>query len=65
MTGPDLRAGNQSRNQSRVDVSETLPKEQEIPLPQMHEDQRKLPQKLEPLAGTSGPRMDGGFPSCK
>ena len=65
MSGPDLRAGNKSRNQSRIDVSETLPKEQETPLPQMHQDQRKLLQKLEPLAGTSDPRMDGVFPSRK
>ena len=65
MSGPDLRSGNKSHNQSRVDVSEPLPKEQEIPLPQIHQDQRRLPQKPEPLAGTLDPRMDGVFPSCK
>jgi len=65
VSGPDLRSGNKSRNQSHVDVSEPLPKEQEIPLPQMHQDQQKPLQKLEPLAGTSDPRMDGVFPSRK
>ena len=60
MSGPDLRSGNQSRNQSHIDISETLPKEQEIPPPQ---DQRKPAQEPKKHTRAPGSRIDGEFPS--
>jgi len=58
--GTDLRAWNTPHNQSRIDISESLPKEQEIPLPQMHQDQQP-----EPHTRASSSRISGVFSSGK
>jgi len=42
-TGSSLQPVKQSHNQSRTDGHEPLPKDQELPLPQTHQDKRKPP----------------------
>ena len=53
-SGPNLQAG----NQSCIDVGKTLPNDQEIPLPQICQDQRKPAQGPEPHVRAFGPRTD-------
>jgi len=46
-----------SGKQSHTDISETLSKDQQIPLTQTHEDQREPLQEPEPHAGALNPQM--------
>ena len=58
--GRDLRTGNESRNQSRTDLSKSLPKNHEPPLPQTRQQQESRGPNEH--AGASNPQMNSAFP---
>ena len=61
MSGHDLQIGSKSRNQSRMNVGETLTEDREPPCPQKQQGRREPPQEPKKRAAGSNLRTKGVF----